>query len=86
MMLAGGTEGGLDIEAIQEEIAPLHKAGLQEGGLDKTEPAWTAHELNARVRMQLQLEPPETVTAYNVMWLLDGADAILARELVIQLY
>ena len=69
----GGTEGGLDLEALQEEIA----------GLDGAESAWLARELDARVRMRLQLEPPETVTAYNVMWLLDGSDANLSRELVI---
>ncbi|MBE9508796.1 MAG: ABC transporter permease subunit, partial [Chloroflexi bacterium] len=69
----GEIEGGLDLEAIQEEIVVLDEAGS----------AWVAHELDARVRMHLQLQPPETVTQYNVMWLLDGSDANLSRELVI---
>jgi ABC-type dipeptide/oligopeptide/nickel transport system permease subunit len=64
---------GLGVGAIRAEI----------DGLDGTESAWAARELNARVRMRLQLEPPKTATAYNIMWLLDGADAVLARELVI---
>ena len=64
---------GLDIEAIREEIA----------GLDGTESSWTARELEARVRMRLQLEPSETITLYNVLGLLNGADASLADELVI---
>ncbi|MDY6875927.1 MAG: M28 family peptidase [Chloroflexota bacterium] len=64
---------GLDIEALREEIA----------GLDGAESAWHARALDARVRMRLRLEPPETVTAYNLMWLLDGSDANLSRELVI---
>jgi len=64
---------GLDVEALREEIA----------GLDGTGSPWITRELDAWVRQRLQLEPPETVTAYNVMWLLDGSDANLARELVI---
>jgi Zn-dependent M28 family amino/carboxypeptidase len=63
----------LDVEAIQGEIA----------GMDEIESAWVAREINARVRMRLQLEPPKTITQYNVMWRLDGSDANLARELVI---
>jgi len=64
---------GLDVETIREEIA----------GLDETESSWTARELKARVRMHLQLEPPERITLYNVLGLLSGADASLADELVI---
>ncbi|MCP4538438.1 MAG: M28 family peptidase [Chloroflexi bacterium] len=65
--------GEPSIEAIQEEIA----------GLDAAESAWTTYDLDARVRMRLQLEAPETVTGHNVTWLIDGSDANLARELVI---
>jgi len=64
---------GLDVGAIREEIA----------GLDVNAAAWTAREPDARVRMRVLLGPPETVTLYNVMWLLDGSDATLANELVI---
>jgi hypothetical protein len=69
---------GLDVEAILEEAARLREAGS-----DGIGPSWTARELTARVRMRLQLEPPETVTLYNVLGMLSGADASLADELVI---
>jgi ABC-type dipeptide/oligopeptide/nickel transport system permease subunit len=69
---------GLDVEAILEEAARLEEAGS-----DGTGPSWTARELGARVRMHLVLEPPETVTLYNVLGMLSGADASLADELVV---
>jgi ABC-type dipeptide/oligopeptide/nickel transport system permease subunit len=71
-------DDGLDIETIRQEIAQLSAPEP-----DGTNTSWIARDLDARVRMHLQLEPPETVTAYNVMWLLDGSDAAMARELVI---
>ncbi len=70
--------GGLDVEAAQAEIARLSEANADAGG-----PSWTAHELQARVRMRLQLDPPEAVTLFNVVGLLSGADASLADELVV---
>lgn len=64
---------GLDFGALQEEIEALGDDG----------PAWMARELEARVRMRASFAPPETVILYNVMGLLDGADATLADELVV---
>jgi ABC-type dipeptide/oligopeptide/nickel transport system permease subunit len=64
---------GLDIEALQGEIENLANA--------KT--AWVTHDLHARVRMRVQLDPPEGRTAYNVMGLIRGSDAALDNELVI---
>ena len=64
---------GLDVVAIHREIAALEETGS----------AWNARELKARVRMRLRLEPPETVTAYNVIGLIDGFDASMADDLVI---
>ena len=69
---------GLTVGAIEEQAARL-----SEGEPDGTRPPWIAHDLDARVRMRLQLEPPQTVTAYNIVWLIDGADATMAQELVI---
>jgi ABC-type dipeptide/oligopeptide/nickel transport system permease subunit len=69
----GGTEGGDALEATRAEIAAW----------DTTEPPWIARELDAQVRMSVQFEPPETVTAHNVMWLLNGSDAAMARDLII---
>jgi Zn-dependent M28 family amino/carboxypeptidase len=69
---------GLDFEAVREQIARLEEAGG-----DGPAPGWTARELEARVRVRLQLQPPETVTLYNVLGMLSGADAALADELVI---
>ncbi len=66
-------QGGIESGSIQELI----------DGLNETGPAWIIHELDTRVRMRLQLEPPETVTHYNIIWLIDGSDANLAREMVI---
>ncbi|RLC85504.1 MAG: hypothetical protein DRJ03_11470 [Chloroflexi bacterium] len=60
---------GLDVAAVRDEIAALEH--------------WAVRDLEARARMQLTLNPPETVTLYNVLGLLDGADAGLADELVI---
>ncbi len=45
--------------------------------------AWEACDLTARVRMRLVLGAPETVTLYNALGLLEGADASLADALVI---
>jgi ABC-type dipeptide/oligopeptide/nickel transport system permease subunit len=64
---------GLDVEALQHEIQDLENA----------ETAWVAQDLDARVRMRVRLEPPETVTAHNVMGLIRGSDAALDDELVI---
>jgi ABC-type dipeptide/oligopeptide/nickel transport system permease subunit len=64
---------GLSVAALREESK----------GLDANAVAWTARALSARVRMRVQLGPPETATAYNVLWLLDGSDAALTNELVI---
>ena len=64
---------GLSLAGVDESIS-----GLEESG-----PGWSARELSARVRMDLQLKPAETVTAYNVLALLPGADAALADELVV---
>lgn len=66
-------EDGLDFDALQEEIEALGEGG----------PVWVARDLTARVRMRLALGPPETVATYNVLGLLDGADATLADELVV---
>ena len=64
---------GLSVAALREESK----------GLDADAATWVARALNARVRMRVQLGSPETVTAYNVLWLLDGSDATLMDELVI---
>jgi ABC-type dipeptide/oligopeptide/nickel transport system permease subunit len=69
---------GLTVEAVKEQITQLSKPGP-----DGAQPPWVAHDLDARVRMRLQLEPPRTVTAYNILWLLNGADATMAEELVV---
>ena len=66
-------EDGLDLAAVQGEIAAL----------EETEQSWTTRDLNARVRMRLILDTPETVTLYNALGLVDGADAELANELVV---
>jgi len=64
---------GLDFTAVQDEIAALEGTGQ----------VWAARDLEARVRMRMALGAPETVTLYNVLGLLDGADAGLADELVV---
>jgi ABC-type dipeptide/oligopeptide/nickel transport system permease subunit len=64
---------GLDVEALQEEIQDL----------DSAPSVWVARSLEARVRMQVQLDPPDTLTAYNVMGLVRGSDAAMDNELVI---
>jgi hypothetical protein len=64
---------GLDLDMIEEEMNALEQARQE----------WAAHDLTGRARMALQLHPPETVTLYNVMALLNGADAALADDLVI---
>jgi len=69
---------GLDVEAVRKEIAQLENAAANGKGQ-----RWTTRELAARVRVRLQFKPPETVTLYNVVGLLSGADASLADELVI---
>jgi hypothetical protein len=51
--------------------------------LNGTETAWETQELAIRVRMDVELEPPQEITLYNVLGLLSGADATLADELVI---
>ena len=66
-------QDGLDLAAVQDEIAAL----------EGTEHSWTTHELQARVRMQLVLDTPKTVTLYNALGLVDGADAELTNELVV---
>jgi ABC-type dipeptide/oligopeptide/nickel transport system permease subunit len=67
------SHGGLTIEAAQGMIDSLSERKW----------GWIAHDLKVRVRMHLQLEPPEKVTLYNVMGMLNGADAALADDLVI---
>jgi hypothetical protein len=42
-----------------------------------------ARDLEARVRMRVDLSEPETVTLYNVLGLLEGADSALADEMVL---
>ncbi len=64
---------GLTVAALRQEIEAQTTA----------DPAWTTRELSARVRMRLHLDPPETITAYNIMWLLDGSDAGMAQDLII---
>ena len=64
---------GLDVAALREASHAL----------DPNVATWVTRALNARVRMRVQLRPPEAVTAYNVLWLLDGSDATLVDELVI---
>ena len=63
----------ITIELAREAADRLGSTGLN----------WGTEKLQARVRMNLQFEPPETVTLYNVLGLLDGSDATLADELVI---
>jgi ABC-type dipeptide/oligopeptide/nickel transport system permease subunit len=64
---------GLDLAAVQREITAMAETGQD----------WGTHDLEARVRMQLALDEPETITLYNALGLLDGADADLADELVV---
>ncbi len=64
---------GFSLETVQEVTNGLGATGLN----------WAIQELDARVRMNLQFDPPETAILYNVMGLLDGSDATLADELVI---
>lgn len=64
---------GLSFAAVREQIAAL-------GG---TVARWWARDLGARVRMRVALSPPEDLVLYNVLGLLDGADADLADELVL---
>jgi len=66
-------EDGLDFAAVQDQIAALEEAGH----------TWATVPLTARVRMQVTLEQPEEVRLYNVLGLLDGADAGYADELVV---
>ena len=65
--------GGLDVEGIRE------KAQVLSG--DKS--AWVTEPSDAQVRMEVALDAPETVTAYNVLGLISGSDAALDDELVI---
>ncbi len=44
---------------------------------------WTVQHLPTRVRMQVTLKPPETVTGLNVLGLMRGSDGTLDNELVI---
>ena len=64
---------GLDFAAILDRIEALEESDRQ----------WEAEELSPRVRMQLVLGPPETVTLYSPMGLLEGADRYMGEELVI---
>ena len=64
---------GLDETSIQEEITALGETGQD----------WAAYETEELVRVRVQLRPPETLVAHNVLGLLPGADATLADELVI---
>jgi len=64
---------GLESAALQDEIAALEEEGRE----------WDARDLEAQVRMRLKLAPPETVTLYNVLGLVDGADAALSSQLVV---
>jgi hypothetical protein len=64
---------GLDLAAVQREIAAMAETGQD----------WATRDLEARVRMRLALGAPEAVTLYNALGLLDGADADLAGELVV---
>ncbi|HDQ71883.1 MAG TPA: M28 family peptidase, partial [Chloroflexi bacterium] len=64
---------GLDVETLRAQAAQM----------EGTEPVWRARPLAARVRMNIQLEAPQSVTLYNVVGLLNGADANLADEVVI---
>jgi ABC-type dipeptide/oligopeptide/nickel transport system permease subunit len=67
------TDSGLDVEGIRRKARDL--AGEKS--------AWIAEKIDARVRMELELDAPETVTAYNVLGLISGSDAALDDELVI---
>jgi ABC-type dipeptide/oligopeptide/nickel transport system permease subunit len=64
---------GITVETAEEATARLGATGFH----------WADQELEARVRMNLQFDPPETVVLYNVMGLLGGSDATLADELVV---
>jgi ABC-type dipeptide/oligopeptide/nickel transport system permease subunit len=64
---------GLNAAAIQQEI----------DALKEMESPWVARELDVRVRMSLQLAPPEEITMHNVLAVVDGSDADMADELVI---
>jgi len=63
----------LDVEAIHEKAQDVKDEAA----------AWSAQALDARMRMTVELAPPETVTAYNVIGLIRGSDAALDNELVI---
>jgi ABC-type dipeptide/oligopeptide/nickel transport system permease subunit len=67
------TGSGSDVEGIRNKAREL---ASEESG-------WTAEKVDARVRMELELDAPETVTAYNVLGLISGSDAALDDELVI---
>lgn len=69
-ILAGS---GLDVEEIRNKAREVASE----------ESAWIAEKVEARVRMELELHAPETVTAYNVLGLISGSDAALDDELVI---
>jgi len=64
---------GLDMDQVRAEMAAL----------EEREQIWSAHPLTAHVQMELQLSEPQSVTMYNVLGLLNGADATLADDLVI---
>jgi hypothetical protein len=71
---------GLDLEAIREQIEGLVPSTVEGLGDER---AWATRELEARVRIDVQLAPPETRTGHNVLGLIRGADAALNDELVI---
>jgi ABC-type dipeptide/oligopeptide/nickel transport system permease subunit len=58
-------------------------AAAQAQALNDTETGWDTQEVGTRIRMDLELEPAQEITLYNVLGLLSGADASLADELVI---
>jgi len=64
---------GLDLEDVRAAIETLADSGAP----------WAARPLQTRVRLSVELSPPEQVVLYNVLGVLDGADASLADELVI---
>jgi hypothetical protein len=64
---------GLDLARIRDQIETMDTGGQ----------AWAVQDLSTRLRMDLELGPPQDVTLYNIFGMLYGSDAFLATEMVV---
>ena len=63
----------LDVETVRDGYLGVAQKNM----------GWIAKDLETRARMRVQLEPPETITASNVLGFVRGSDAALDEELVV---